>query len=46
MTFRKPMIGAVIMLTVVALERKIAIDAADLALQTRGSQNPLSSFLL
>lgn len=40
------MLRAVIVLTVVALERKITIDAADLALQTRGSQNPFSSFSL
>ena len=46
MTFRKPMFRAVKVLTVVALERKITIDAADLTLQTRRSQNPLSSISL
>jgi hypothetical protein len=34
---------AVVVLTVVALERKITIQAADLALQTRGSQKPLGA---
>jgi len=37
MAFRKSMFGAVVVFTIVALEGKINIEAADLALQTLAS---------
>ena len=45
MTFRKPVFRAVVMLTIVTLEREIEIAAADLALHS-GFPEPIACFSL